>query len=131
MSDGLPLPPIPRDSPTAIPHPRLVQGDANRYGPDAHGGADVACTQPTDMGTAVLVQAKGQAHAQAHRHDEHSWAPMGPQQQLKWPSAHKRGTESPTLGFGGRGKIDTKSNQYGPYARCRLAKTGPLDKGGG
>ena len=49
----------------------------------------VACTQHMEMGTAALVQAKGQDAAQGPS-NEHLRAPLGKQDQLKSSSAHKR-----------------------------------------
>ena len=48
----------------------------------------IACIQHMEMGTDVLVQAKGQNNAQGPSNED-LWAPLGKQEQRKCPSAYK------------------------------------------
>ena len=52
------------------------------------GNGVVACTQHVEMGTVVLLPAKGRDNAQGPS-NQHMWAPLGEQEQLKYPSAHE------------------------------------------
>ena len=49
----------------------------------------VACTQHMEVGTVVLVDANGLMNAQGPS-NEHLWTPLGKQERLKCPSAHRR-----------------------------------------